>query len=85
LKPKGFWLTRNKKLSKFKKTQKAALFRGSLLCFNKKSHESGLKTVYFGLKPGKYLDFNCPALKGGAIYAHDILGFSPIPLIFDAF
>ncbi len=36
------------------------------------------------LKPCNYLFFNCPTLKGGAIDVLDILGFSPIPLIFDA-
>jgi len=47
--------------------------------------ETGLKTVYFGLKPGSYLVFNCPTLKGGAIDVLYILGFSPIPFILDAF
>jgi len=40
--------------------------------------ESSLKTSYFGLKPGKWLIFNCPDLKVGAIDMRDNQGFSHI-------
>jgi hypothetical protein len=39
------------------------------------NNESNQKTCNFGLKPSKSLIFNCP-LKGGAIDARDIQGFS---------
>jgi len=40
--------------------------------------ESSLKTINFGLKPGKWLIFNCPDLKVGAIDMRDNQGFSHI-------
>ena len=36
------------------------------------------KNIGFGLKSSKWLIFNCPALKGGAIDVRDIQGFSHI-------
>jgi len=45
-------------------------------------HESVLKTGLFGLKPGKWLIFNCPDLKVGAIDMHNNQGFSHINEIF---
>ena len=47
--------------------------------------ESSLKTSYFGLKPGKWLIFNCPDLKVGAIDMRDNQGFSHINKIHSAF
>jgi hypothetical protein len=46
---------------------------------------SSLKTSYFGLKPGKWLIFNCPDLKVGAIDMRDNQGFSHINKIQSAF
>jgi len=46
---------------------------------------SSLKTVDFGLKPGKWLVFNCPDLKVGAIDVRNIQGFSHINKIQSAF
>ena len=48
-------------------------------------NESSLKTSYFGLKPGKWLIFNCPDLKVGAIEMLDNQGFSHINEILDLF
>jgi hypothetical protein len=42
------------------------------------NNEVSLKTIAFGLKPGKCLNFNCHALKGVAIGVLDIHGFSHI-------
>jgi hypothetical protein len=47
--------------------------------------ESSLKTGDFGLKPGKWLIFNSPALKSGAIDVGDIQGFSHIEKTFGTF
>jgi len=47
--------------------------------------ESNLKTIGFGLKPGKYMVFNSPALKGWAIDMRDVQGFSHNNLMLDAF
>jgi len=41
-------------------------------------NETSQKTIYFGLKPGKWLIFNCPDLKVGAIDMRDNQGFSHI-------
>jgi len=38
--------------------------------------KSSLKTINFGLKPSKWLIFNCPDLKVGAIDIRDYQGFS---------
>jgi hypothetical protein len=43
--------------------------------------ESSQKTSNFGLKPGKWLIFNSPALKGGVIDIRDNQGFSRISKI----
>jgi hypothetical protein len=45
------------------------------------------KTYNFGLKPSKYLVFNCPArhLADGAIDIRDIQGFSHINKIYGTF
>jgi hypothetical protein len=40
-------------------------------------YEFGIKTISFGLKPGNYLIFNNPALKGGVINCVGNQGFSP--------
>jgi len=45
-------------------------------------YESSLKTSNFGLKPGKWLIFNCPDLKVGAIDIRDNQGFSHINEIY---
>jgi len=41
-------------------------------------NEYSLKTDFFGLKPSKWLIFNCPDLKVGAIDMRDNPGFSHI-------
>jgi hypothetical protein len=47
-------------------------------------NESSLKTSYFGLKPGKWLIFNCPVrqLADRAIDMRDNQGFSHINEIY---
>jgi len=47
--------------------------------------ESGLKTSLFGLKPSRWLIFNCPDPKVGAIDIRDNQGFSHINEIFCPF
>jgi len=49
------------------------------------NHDSSRKTIGFGLKPGKWLIFNSPALKGGAINMRDNQGFSHIYEIYGTF
>jgi len=38
-----------------------------------------VKRLRFGLKPGKWLIFNCPDLKVGATDSISVQGFSPTP------
>jgi len=45
-------------------------------------YDNSLKTSNFGLKPRKWLIFNCPDLKVGAIDMRDNQGFSHINEIY---